>query len=69
MFNLLQNASDDTTAIGACLLIMAGAAFLVFVSYHLGPAGQKLRKQSRLMNGSRVSSSQFESGQTHERAA
>ena len=47
MFNLLQSASNDQTVIGASLLTMIGAAFLVFTSYHLGPVGQKLRDQER----------------------
>lgn len=47
MFNLLQTASDDQTAIGGCLLALIGASFFVFLSFHLGPAGQKLRKRER----------------------
>ena len=41
MFNLLQNANDDQTAIGLCVLVLTLSAFLVFVSFHVGPAGRK----------------------------
>ena len=47
MFNLLQNANDDQTAIGLCMLVMAASAFLVFVSFHVGPAGRKRRQLER----------------------
>lgn len=47
MFNLLQSASDDQTVLGASLLTIIGAAFLVITSYHLGPVGQKLRDEER----------------------
>ena len=70
MFNLLQSANDDQTAIGACLLTIVGAAFLVFVSYHLGPAGQKQRDRMRNRTSVRLrSQSQTESGQSQDRAA
>ena len=45
MLNLLQSASDDQTALGACVLTLIGAAMLVFASFHLGPAGRKLRNR------------------------
>lgn len=47
MFSLLQSASDDQTAIGMCVLTLAVAALFVFISYHLGPAGQKSRNRIR----------------------
>ena len=70
MFNLLQSASDDQTAIGACILTLAGAAVFVMDSFHLGPAGQKLKnrgqKNSNPMSHSELSQ---ETPQSHERAA
>ncbi len=70
MFNLLQSASDDQTAIGACLLTMAGAAFLVFVSYHLGPAGQKAKHRGQNNFDLKThSASTMTSDESHERAA
>ena len=51
MFNLLQAASDDQTALGACALTLAGAAFLLFVSFHFGPAGQKSKIRQTLRAG------------------
>jgi hypothetical protein len=48
MLNLLQTASDDQTAIGACILTLGISALFVFASFHLGPAGQKIRKRSQL---------------------
>ena len=47
MFNLLQNANDDQTAIGLCVLVLTLSAFLVFVSFHVGPAGRKRRSLER----------------------
>ena len=49
MFNFLQTASDDQLALGACLMTLAGAAFFVFASYHLGPAGKRMRGNERKM--------------------
>ena len=70
MFNLLQSASDDQTAIGACLLTIAGAAFLVFASYHLGPAGQKFRNRGRKNTNARIyPQAQAAPDHSHERAA
>ena len=37
MFNLLQSANDDQTAIGACLLTIVGAAFLVLSAITWAP--------------------------------
>lgn len=69
MFNLLQSASDDQTAIGACLLTLAGAAVLVFASFHLGPAGKKLREMERDKAKSRMLPQVTVEPQTRERAA
>jgi hypothetical protein len=70
MFNLLQNASDDQTAIGACVLTLAAASFIVFVSFHLGPAGQKQRNRKRNAFLTEIpSESTVETRQPHERAA
>jgi hypothetical protein len=70
MFNLIQSATDDQTAIGACILTLMGAAVLVFASFHLGPAGKKMRmtdrRASELKMPSRVT---MDSDQQHERAA
>lgn len=44
MLNLLQSASDDQTAIGACILTLGISALFVFASFHLGPAGRKIRR-------------------------
>lgn len=70
MFNLLQSASDDTTAIGACILTLVVSSVFVFASFHLGPNGQKLRNRSRkhsqMTDGLQTS---FESDQSRERAA
>ena len=70
MFNLLEAASDDQTAIAACLLTMVGAAILVVASYHLGPAGQKVRNRGQKNPNLAVhTQSQVEDDQSHERAA
>ena len=70
MFNLLQTASDDQTAIGACLLTLAAAAFIVFVSFHLGPAGQKQRNRKRPAFDVRLRTQMnVEAKQPQERAA
>ena len=70
MFNLLQNASDDQTAIVACLLTLAGATFLVFASFHLGPAGK--RQSGKVSSNGQFDLRTQSSGQSpeiHERAA
>jgi hypothetical protein len=70
MFNLLQTATDDQTALGACLVTLLAASSIVFASFHLGPAGQKLRQRKRDEIGSTFQSApNFESGRPHERAA
>ena len=70
MFNLLQTASDDQTALGACLLALSAASFIVFVSFHSGPAGQKARSRKRKAMDVMIQSQlPVESAQSHERAA
>jgi hypothetical protein len=70
MFNLLQTATDDQTALGACLLTLAGATVLVFASFHLGPAGKKLRENERKKSELRVHPQiSVGSDRSHERAA
>ena len=70
MFNLLQTASDDQTAIGACVATIIGAAALVFFSFHFGPAGQRLKGRDRGHGAIRMQGSpDLESGTTQERAA
>lgn len=69
MLNLLQSASDDQTAIGACVLVLGISAFFVFVSFHLGPAGQKLRNRARVDLDSQGSQSEAKPAQSRERAA
>ena len=69
MFNLLQSANDDQTAIGACLLTIIGAAFIVFASYHLGPAGQKQRDRFRKRTNIRLRSGLEVETHTQDRAA
>jgi hypothetical protein len=70
MLNILQSATDDQTAIGFCLLALGGAAMLVFASFHLGPAGKKLRdndaKDSSLGVTHRIS---VDSGRQRDKAA
>ena len=76
MLNILQSATDDQTAIGFCLLALGGAAMLVFASFHLGPAGKKLRnnesKNSPLSVTHRISvdsGQQRDSGRQRDKAA
>ena len=70
MFNLLQSATDDQTALGICLLTLAGASVLVFASFHLGPAGKKLRNNQRNKAESRVLPQiSVATERSHERAA
>lgn len=47
MFNLLNSANDDQTAIGACIMTLIGASIFVMASFHLGPAGQKRRNRDQ----------------------
>lgn len=69
MFNLLQSANDDQTAIGLCVLVLATSAFFVFVSFHLGPAGKK-RRTLELQGGDWSRNSPItEDFQAHDRAA
>jgi hypothetical protein len=56
MFNLLQAASDDQTALGACVLTLGIAALIVFISFHVGPTGQKLRALNRKQRNLRTMS-------------
>ena len=70
MFNLLQSANDDQTAIFACLLTIVGASIIVFASYHLGPAGQKQRDRLRKRTNMRLRAGMdLESGHAQDRAA
>lgn len=70
MLDLLLNTSDDLTAIVACLLTVAGAALIVFASYHLGPAGQELRSRRKgISNPIAGSEIPFEATQSRDRAA
>lgn len=70
MLDLLLNSSDDQTAIIACLLTIAGAALLVFASYHLGPAGQKMRNRQRGISSQNAGlETLYNAGQSHDRAA
>lgn len=70
MTNLLQSASDDQTAIVACVVALSVSALFIFASFHLGPAGQKLRNSSRKNSGAAGDGQgTFDSDQTHERAA
>jgi hypothetical protein len=70
MLNLLQSATDDQTALGVCILTMFGASVLVFASFHLGPAGRKLRRCDRQSTELKmVPRSSVESKNIQERAA
>ncbi len=70
MFNLLQTANDDQTAIGFCVLALSVSALFVFISFHLGPAGRRMReleqKKSELKKMPSVSTETYRS---HDRAA
>jgi hypothetical protein len=68
MLNLLKSASDDQTAIGACILVLGVSALFVFVSFHLGPAGQKLRARNR-SNMNLNPRAPFDADRSRERAA
>jgi uncharacterized membrane protein YciS (DUF1049 family) len=70
MFNHLQSASDDQTAVGFCILALSVSAFFVFVSFHLGPAGRKLKELEQKKSESRkMPSISTEPYRSHERAA
>lgn len=70
MFNLLQSASDDQSAIGACLLMLGAASVLVFMSFHMGPAGQRVRnRRTKSILNAMESSKRIESEVSQERAA
>lgn len=70
MINLMQNASDDQTALIGCMLTLCAAAFVVFLSFHAGPAGQKVRRRKRInLNLNMQSEVPIEAEQHHERAA
>lgn len=45
--NLLQGASDDQVALIGCFVALVGSAFLMYLSYVMGPAG---RQQSEKFN-------------------
>lgn len=70
MFSLFQSANDDQTAILACLLTLGVSFLFVFASFHLGPAGQKLRNRNRQMADEAMDSQEsVEAEQSRERAA
>ena len=70
MFNLLQTASDDQTAIGFCVLALSVSAFFVFVSFHLGPAGRRIRElEQKKSETKKMPSMSTETYRSHERAA
>ena len=70
MFNLLQNASDDQTAIVFCVLALSVSALFVFASFHLGPAGRRMKeleqKKSELKKMPSISTETYH---PHDRAA
>jgi hypothetical protein len=47
MFDLVKSASDDQMALGISFVTLAASAFFLFVCFHLGPAGAKLREEKR----------------------
>lgn len=70
MFNLLQSANDDQTAIVACAVTIIGAAALVFASFHLGPAGQRLKNRQRAHSAiGYPNAPELDRGVSQERAA
>ena len=73
MFNLLQTASDDQSAIGFCVLAVSVSAFFMFVSFHLGPAGRKNSENSEMeqkkSESKKPPSISTESYRSHDRAA
>ena len=70
MFNLLQTASDDQTAIGFCVLALSVSAFFVFVSFHLGPAGRRIRElEQKKSETKKITPQSTDTYPSHERAA
>ncbi len=70
MFNLLQTASDDQTAIGFCVLALSVSAFFVFISFHLGPAGRRIKElEQKKSNLNKMPSISTETYHSHDRAA
>ncbi len=70
MFNLLQTASDDQTAIGFCVLALSVSAFFMFVSFHLGPAGRKNSElEQKRSESKKLPSISTEAYRSHDRAA
>ncbi len=70
MFNLLQTASDDQTAIGFCVLALSVSAFFVFISFHLGPAGRKIRElEQKKSESKKMPSISTETHRSRDRAA
>ena len=70
MTNLLQSVGDDQTVIGASAIALTLSALFVFASFHLGPAGQKLRNRNRKTSGTIVDTqTSFDPDQSRERAA
>jgi len=70
MFNLLNSASDDQTAIGACIMTLIGASIFVMASFHLGPAGQKRRSSEQLKTNLNAQPQiHIESAKAQDRAA
>lgn len=70
MFNLLNSASDDQTAIGACIMTLIGASIFVVASFHLGPAGQKRRSREQFKSNLNIQPQiQIEATKAQDRAA
>jgi hypothetical protein len=70
MFNLLQTASDDQTAIGFCVLALSVSAFFVFASFHLGPAGRRIRElEQEKSKSQKLPTLSTEPYRSHDRAA
>ncbi len=70
MFDLLKTANDDQMAFGICILALAGIALFLFASFHLGPAGQKIRaKERKKFEFERIPHRSTESDRHQERAA
>lgn len=69
MFNLLQNASDDQTALMGCLLTLCAAAFIVVLSFHAGPSGQRIRRRKRMNVNLAIQSRAAVDAQLQDRAA
>jgi hypothetical protein len=70
MFNLLQTANDDQTAIGFCVLALSVSALFVFISFHLGPAGRRLKElEKKNTELKKMPSISTETYRSHDRAA